>query len=305
MESVLDCELALALLDWQAELGADEAILAAPVNRYAVADVSPRAEARNDPPRAEACNHPPRAEARNESRGAAVPRDARGAQGPVTDPDMSLGVSLGVSLVVDPVAEARALAAAAPDLPALRAAMAGYDHCALKQGARTLVFADGQPGARVLILGEAPGREEDLAGRPFVGAAGQLLDRMLAAIGLDRAAPDLANAVYITNVLPWRPPQNRDPSPDEIAMMRPFVERHIALAGPQVLVLMGNHACDAVLGKRGILRLRGQWATALGLPVLPMTHPSYLLRNPSAKREAWADLLALRARLDGQPDPQG
>jgi DNA polymerase len=109
---------------------------------------------------------------------------------------------------------------------------------------------------------------------------------------------DPDRAVYITNVLPWRPPQNRDPSPAEIAMMRPFVERHIALARPQVLVLMGNHACDAVLGQRGILRLRGHWTEALGLPVLPMTHPSYLLRNPAAKREAWADLLSLRARLD-------
>ena len=152
-------------------------------------------------------------------------------------------------------------------------------------------------GARVMVVGEAPGRDEDLEGRPFVGQAGQLLDRMLAAIGLAREATDREAAVYITNVLPWRPPQNRDPDAGEIAMMRPFLERHIALARPDVLILMGNHACDALLQRKGILRLRGQWAEAVGMPAMPMTHPAYLLRNPAAKREAWADLLAVQARL--------
>jgi DNA polymerase len=167
----------------------------------------------------------------------------------------------------------------------------------LRQGARSLVFADGRPGARVMILGEAPGREEDIAGRPFVGRAGQLLDRMLAAIGLDRHAEDPARAVYITNVLPWRPPQNRDPQPEEIAMMRPFVARHVALIKPEIVILMGNISCEAGLGRRGITRLRGHWTEAYGAPALPMFHPAYLLRNPAAKREAWADLLSLRARL--------
>ena len=175
--------------------------------------------------------------------------------------------------------------------------MAAFDLCEIKRGARTPVCADGNPLARVLILGEAPGREEDHAGLPFVGAAGQLLDRMFAAIGLSRASPDPATALYITNVMPWRPPQNREPDPAEIAMMRPFVERHIALAGPKVIVLMGNTPCQALLGQKGILRLRGQWTEALGRPVLPMTHPAYLLRTPAAKREAWADLLALQDRL--------
>jgi DNA polymerase len=147
------------------------------------------------------------------------------------------------------------------------------------------------------VLGEAPGREEDMEGRPFVGAAGQLLDRMFAAIGLSRESPDLERALYITNVIPWRPPGNREPSPEEIAMMRPFVERHIALAAPEIVVLMGNVSCSAVLGAKGILRLRGTWTTALGLPVMPMAHPAYLLRNPVAKREAWADLLAIQAKL--------
>jgi DNA polymerase len=198
---------------------------------------------------------------------------------------------------VDPVAVARAVAARAETLDDLRQAMADFDMCELKRGARNTVFADGNPAARVLILGEAPGREEDLEGRPFVGRAGQLLDRMFAAIGLSRTSPDSETALYITNVMPWRPPGNRDPEPSEIAMMRPFVERHIALADPQVIVVMGNTPLDALTGARGILRARGNWTQALGKPLLPMTHPAYLLRNPGAKREAWADLLSLQARL--------
>lgn len=194
----------------------------------------------------------------------------------------------------DPVTEAKAAAARAGSLEALREAIAGFDLCELKKGARKLVFSDGIAGARVMIIGEAPGRDEDREGRPFVGRAGQLLDRMLEAIDLSREA-----SVYITNVLPWRPPQNRDPKPDEIAMLLPFLERHVELANPDVLVLMGNIPCHAVLGKRGITRLRGHWTEAMGKPTLPMFHPAYLLHQPAAKREAWADLLSLRARLRG------
>ena len=197
----------------------------------------------------------------------------------------------------DAVAVAQRLAARAETLDELRGAMAAFDQCELKRGAKSLVFADGNPQARVLLLGEAPGREEDQEGRPFVGRAGQMLDLMLSAIGFSRTSPDPARAVYITNVLPWRPPQNRDPEPDEIAMFRPFVERHIALVNPKVIVLLGNTPCLALLGQKGILRLRGGWTTALGKPVLPMTHPAYLMRNPAAKREAWADLLSLKAQL--------
>jgi DNA polymerase len=202
-----------------------------------------------------------------------------------------------VAVPLDAATTARAAAAAAPTLDALRAALTAFEMCELKRGAKTTVFADGNPAARMLILGEAPGRDEVLEGRPFVGRAGQLLDRMFAAIGLSRTSADPASALYITNVLPWRPPQNRDPTPEEIAMMRPFVERHIELVDPAVIVVMGNAACQCLLGKQGILRLRGQWAEALGRPVLPMTHPAYLLRTPAAKREAWADLLALKGRL--------
>ncbi|WP_424832322.1 uracil-DNA glycosylase [Ruegeria sp.] len=196
---------------------------------------------------------------------------------------------------VDAAAIAQQAAKSAGSLPELRAAMEAFDLCDLKRGARQLVFADGTPGARVMIVGEAPGRDEDREGKPFVGRAGQLLDKMLAAIDLDRT-----ENVYITNVLPWRPPQNRDPKPEEIGMMKPFLERHVALAKPEVLVVMGNISCQAVLGKRGITRLRGNWDQALDLPVIPMFHPAYLLRQPQMKRQAWADLLELKSRLRGK-----
>jgi DNA polymerase len=198
----------------------------------------------------------------------------------------------------DPVTLSKAAATGSADLPALKAALADYGHCDLRRGAKNLVFSDGFPGARVMIIGEAPGRDEDIEGRPFVGRAGQLLDLMFSHIGLSRTATEPEVALYITNVLPWRPPQNRDPKPDEVAMMLPFLERHVALANPDLIVAMGNHATGALLKRTGITRLRGNWAEALGKPVLPMFHPAYLLRNPIAKREAWADLLELRSRLD-------
>lgn len=261
---------ALAALRWQVELGVTEVIGDEPVDAYALPERTAPAQPAATAP----------------TRGTPSPADATPAttvQPPPSGP---------------PAAEVAAAAAAgAADLQALRATMEAFDLCDLRKGARKFVFADGQPGAPLMIVGEAPGREEDLAGFPFVGQAGQLLDRMLAAIGLSRKAEDLPAAVYITNTLPWRPPGNRDPTPEEIAMMRPFLMRHIALARPRLLIAAGNAACSALLGQRGILRLRGNWKDCEGLPLMPMTHPSYLLRNPAAKREAWSDLLDIRARL--------
>ena len=266
---------ARAMLEWQIEAGVTEAVGEAPVDRLAPA---PRAASDGDRPDPPDSGHPRERPAAPDHRAAASPSG--------TAPD-------------DPVAAAHAAAAAAADLPALRAAVAAYPHCELRRGARGVVFADGIPGARVMIVGEAPGRDEDIAGLPFVGRSGQLLDLMLAAIGLSRRAEDPARGVYITNVMPWRPPQNRDPKAGEIAMMKPFLERHVALAAPEILVPMGNPACAALLGVRGITKLRGVETEALGLPALPMLHPAYLLRNPVAKREAWADLLTLEERLNG------
>ncbi|MGR3479196.1 uracil-DNA glycosylase [Salipiger marinus] len=257
MESGMDWHAAYAALAWQVELGADEAIGEAPVDRFAHEAAERAARAAPSPPPA------------------AAALSAR-----------------PVMAEADPVAEATAAARAATTLEELRAALDAYPHCDLKRGARNLVFADGTPQARVMIVGEAPGREEDQQGLPFVGRAGQLLDRMLGAIGLSRA-----QSVYITNVLPWRPPQNRDPSAEEIAMMRPFVSRHIALVDPDLLVVMGNISCDALLGRRGISRLRGHWTEAEGRPALPMFHPAYLLRQPQMKRQTWADLLELQMKL--------
>ena len=218
-------------------------------------------------------------------------------EAPVAKAKASAVPDTPISQEIDAVAVAQAAADSASDLAGLEAAVAAFEHCELKQGARQLVFADGQAQARVMIIGEAPGRDEDMQGKPFVGRAGQLLDLMFRQIGLSRDAPDAGAALYITNVLPWRPPQNRDPEPAEMAMMMPFLHRHIALVDPDIIVAMGNHACDALLGRKGITRLRGAWSEAVGKPVLPMFHPAYLLRSPSAKRDAWADLLSLQARL--------
>lgn len=257
MESV-DYHTARALLDWQMELGVDECIGDAPLDRYSLPDKLVK------PSQPEVKPHLTRGPVKLEER--------------------------------DAVAEAQAAARGAATLEALRAAMVAFDLCDLKRGARNMVFSDGIVGAPVMIVGEAPGRDEDRMGRPFVGASGQLLDRMFAAIGMGRDRADAP--IYITNTLPWRPPHNRDPKPEEIAMMKPFLLRHIELADPKVLVIMGNWACQALLAKRGITRLRGNWEQVAGKPALPMFHPAYLLRNPEAKRDAWADLLSLKAAVD-------
>lgn len=197
------------------------------------------------------------------------------------------------------------LAAAAADLPALLAAVQGFDRCALRQGAKSTVFADGTPGARVMIVGEAPGRDEDREGKPFVGRSGGLLDRMMAAIKLSRDAAEPKDAVYITNLSPWRPLENRQPSGDEAAMLVPFLARHIELARPEFLLLMGGAPWKALMQTEvGITRARGRWTRWRGIPVMPTFHPAYLLRYPARKREAWLDLQALRAALDGATPPE-
>jgi len=262
---------ALAHLAWQVELGADEAILDAPVNRFEAVETASRA---------------PSAFAKAVEAPQSAPPVAR-------TPDKAATAAAAVS-------HAQALAASAGSLQKLRDALAGFEACDLRHGARNLVFSDGNPAPRVMIVGEAPGRDEDIQGKPFVGRAGQLLDAMLGAIGLSRTSEDAETSVYITNMLPWRPPQNRDPTPEEIAMLQPFVRRHVELADPEVLVLMGNWACFGLLGKRGITRLRGSWDEVLGRPALPMFHPAFLLRQPSEKAKAWADLLSLKAKLLGE-----
>jgi uracil-DNA glycosylase family 4 len=194
--------------------------------------------------------------------------------------------------------EARAAAARAATLDDLRAMLDGFDGCALKNTAKQLVFADGNPRARVMFVGEAPGREEDLEGLPFVGRSGQLLDRMMAAIGLDRSG------AYIANVIPWRPPGNRTPTPQETAICLPFIRRQIELADPDVLVCLGNPSAQTLLGvKDGIMKTRGRWfAYHTGtreIRAIATFHPAYLLRQPLQKRLAWRDFLAIKQALGG------
>src|SRR6185312_7229409 len=192
--------------------------------------------------------------------------------------------------------ETRTLAANAQTLDELRAVMDAYDGCLLKKRATQLVFADGSPEAEIMLVGEGPGADEDRLGKPFVGRAGQLLDRMLGAIGLDRTK------VYIANMVPWRPPGNRDPTPEELALCAPFLYRQIELVAPKLLVTLGNVPTQALFATRaGITRTRGQWRdlTINGhtMPALPTLHPAYLLRQPAAKAQAWRDLLSLQAAM--------
>jgi DNA polymerase len=275
----LDRDATLALLQWQIAMGADEAIGEIAFDRLAAPmPATPPAPA----PVAAPIQPPPQAA----PRAAAAPA--------VVAPPQTLADSLA-----EAAQSARRLAADAQSIEALAALVHEFDGCPLKRTATNTVFVDGNTAARLMIIGEAPGADEDRLGRPFVGRSGQLLDRMLAAIGLDRTG------VQITNVIYWRPPGNRKPTSNEIAACLPFVLRHIALAQPHIVVLAGGTAAGALLPySEGITRLRGRWfeLAVAGLtdpvPVLPMFHPSFLLRAPERKRDAWRDLLALRARLD-------
>ncbi len=272
---------ALADLAWLVAAGADEAIDAAPVDRLAARPAAAPAPASARPP-------------------AAAP--AASSAGPKRAPVAVAPAPL--SSTEEALTTARVLAQAAGTLDELKVALAGFEGCALKQTAMNLVFADGNPKARVMIVGEGPGAEEDRQGLPFVGASGQLLDRMLAAIGLDRSS------VYITNLLFWRPPGNRTPTGTEIAACLPFVERHIELVDPGYLLLVGGISAKTLLGRsQGILKLRGHWAhyqhagLVRPIPALASLHPAYLLRQPGQKRLAWRDFLALREALDSGHDP--
>ncbi|HJS31506.1 MAG TPA: uracil-DNA glycosylase [Alphaproteobacteria bacterium] len=254
-------DAALAALRWLAEMGADEPISETPVDRFLAS--TPREAPRPIPP-------------------ASVGRAISSAGAPRAEAELS----------------ARESAAKARTLAELESTLAGFDGCALKATATRLVFADGNPKARIMFVGEAPGADEDRQGKPFVGVSGQLLDRMLSWIGLDRST------VYISNILPWRPPGNRAPTPAEIAICLPFIERHIELVDPAILIMLGGTAAKTLLGTaEGINRLRGRWMdySSQGLPrplpALATFHPAYLLRQPAQKRDAWRDFLTVKNKL--------
>ena len=261
---------ARALLDWYIAMGVDCAIGETPLDRFALGNAAPASPYRSAaaaslivPPSPRASTTPPSAPA------------IEGEPG---------------------IAEARRLAAAAMSLDELREAMNAFEGCALKAAATQLAFADGIAGSALMLVGEAPGREEDLQGKPFVGRSGQLLDRILASIGLDRSK------VYIANVVTWRPPGNRTPTPQELAICRPFIERQIELAAPKCLVLLGGAANSALTGSSlGIVKQRGKWLSLhmgqLVLPTMPTFHPAYLLRNPLSKKLIWNDFMEVHQAL--------
>jgi uracil-DNA glycosylase family 4 len=249
----------LTTLNWLVEAGADEAVAGEPVNRLA-------------------------AKAPVQQMQAAMPRPAT-ARAPA------------LPVEGDAVGGAMAAAASATSLEELKAALESFDGCGLKRTANNTVFADGVAGGGIMLIGEAPGRDEDRVGKPFVGRAGQLLDKMLLSIGLDRKT----NA-YITNVINWRPPDNRDPTPEEAAQCLPFLRRHIELAQPQLIILLGAVAARHVVGVTdGIMKLRGRWMEyRVGdtmVPLMPTLHPAYLLRQPAHKKLAWRDLQAVRDKM--------
>ena len=260
------------LLAFYLEAGVDCALMDEPVNRVSDDSV---AAARDPRPQAPAVRTAP----------AAMPI-ARGDAAPA--PDVAIH-------------SAREAARTAPSLEVLRAMLEQFDGCALKSTATRLVFADGNPQARVMFVGEAPGREEDIEGLPFVGRSGQLLNRMIAAIGLDRTK------AYIANVIPWRPPGNRTPTPQETQICLPFIQRQIELVNPDVLVTLGNPSTQTLLSTReGIMKTRGRWfdydTGTRTIKAMATFHPAYLLRSPSYKRLAWQDLRAIaKALAQAQP----
>ena len=256
------------LLDFYAEAGVDALVGEAPVDRFAPAD------APAPPPRA--------------PQPAPLPLDLefKGSAGPPAAPPAP----------EEAIMAARAAARTARTLDELRAILDKFDGCALKATATQLVFADGNSQARVMFVGEAPGRDEDLEGLPFVGRSGKLLDRMLAAIGLDRTK------VYIANIVPWRPPGNRTPTPQESQICLPFIRRQIELADPDILVCLGGPSAQTLLGlKEGITKTRGRWYTfdtgKREIRAMPTFHPAFLLRSPLQKRFAWRDFLAIKKAL--------
>lgn len=276
-----DRDALIAALRWQLDAGADEAVAEKPVDRYAAAKA---AAAKPERSASEVADRR-RAAPASDERTSPSSRPAKPAA-PLQSADAA-------------VQTAREMAAAAEDLDALRTAVERFDGCPLKATATTTVFGDGSPDGRVMFVGEAPGADEDRQGKPFVGVSGQLLDRMVAWIGLDRTN------FYITNIVYWRPPGNRSPSAAEIAACAPFLERQIELVAPEVLVCVGGPSAKTLLGRtEGIMRLRGKWYQYQGPTMAePVTatavfHPAYLLRSPAQKREAWRDLLAIGARLD-------
>ncbi|MEX3008101.1 uracil-DNA glycosylase family protein [Hoeflea sp. TYP-13] len=274
-----------AMLHFYADAGVDCVLEDAPVDRFEQSAAA-KAVLTQQQPRGRAPQSVQQVERRQPAAAQGAPPPPQPVQTQATVPDETA------------ISDARETARSAETVAALREALSSFNGCNLRFGARNTVFADGNPEANIMFIGEAPGRDEDRQGLPFVGRAGQLLDKMLTAIGLDRTG------CYITNMIPWRPPGNRSPTPLEIELCRPFIERHVELVNPKVVVLLGNVSTKALLGTtRGILSLRGTWSqyhpnSDMSIPALPTLHPAYLLRNPAQKKLSWQDFLSVRDHLD-------
>jgi uracil-DNA glycosylase len=278
---------ALSDLAWLVDAGADEAVLDEPVNRLVV-------KAPSHPPPEKGSKSASEA-SRTSERGTAPA--LRSDPAPKTSSTFSTRPQGAGEISSGSIGNAMEIAARCNSLAELKSALEAFEGCALKKSATNTVFADGVPDYRIMFIGEAPGRDEDRQGLPFVGRAGQLLDKMLAAIDLNRKT----NA-YITNVLNWRPPDNRDPTPEEAATCLPFLRRHIELVNPGIIILLGAVSAKYVMGKTdGIMRLRGKWldyhVNGRMVPVMPTLHPAYLLRRPIDKKLAWRDLQTIQDRI--------
>ncbi len=284
-----------AILRWHLAMGADVALDDQPHDCFA--EYAAQATKNNSPtlsdPGSDTPYPDPEASVRSQAMaGQARPQPVRTLQRQAPETPTTTHVNAAIQ-------DARVQASSAPNLDALRALLEAFDGCALKLTASRLVFADGNPQARIMLVGEAPGADEDRQGIPFVGRAGQLLDRMLAAIRLDR------EKVYIANVVPWRPPGNRTPTPQETAACLPFVQRQIELVNPDVLLCLGASAAQTLLNiKDGITRARGRWVDYAvadhKIRAMAMFHPAYLLRQPLQKRHAWTDLQMLAGLIAEQ-----
>ncbi len=284
-----DADLTKLLL-WQMEAGADEAVLDHPVNHYHAQAGQRQRQA--SPPQV------PKNPTKNENMARGMNEGAAAA--PKPSPDSDVAPPPGLHTTDEALHDARSLAHSAESMEELAERLRSFEGCSLKKTATNMVFGDGNPESPIMFVGEAPGADEDRLGRPFVGVSGQLLDRMLAAIGLDRAS------AYISNILPWRPPGNRNPTPSEISLCLPFIERQIELVAPHILVLVGAVAAKTLLGrKEGIMKLRGQWfdyaSPGMSCPVKAraILHPAYLLRSPAQKQKAWQDLLEIKIKMSG------
>jgi len=278
--------MAAEVLQWYGDMGVDEAIGCVPADGF---QQSEELSARKVPV-------------------SGNPATIEGSRAPLNNPAVSSNRTpspvprqpeAAPSMAMDEVVR---LAQACSSLDELARTLDQFDACPLKRTATQLCFADGLPGAHVMIIGEAPGRDEDEQGRPFVGKSGQLLDKMLACIDLDRTSDDPARSAFISNIVFWRPPGNRKPSTSEVMMCLPFVNRAIELAKPRIVIAAGATPAQALLNTpTGITRMRGSWktiTTGIGeINVMPTLHPSYLLRSPEAKRFAWRDLVAVKAKL--------